>query len=170
MTKALAALVLLFGASMAVAQAADPLQKAGETTLVSFQLKGSSKYVSICESSSSDHPYIVYRSGTASNVELSFPEDLADSWSRFEFASYLRGGGAQNEGLDLNHLSFNNGGWRYTVYQEYSAADDTTSVGVRLTRLSDKKKVDLPGTPGTLKGSLVSLRDEDRIPRGELPD
>jgi hypothetical protein len=158
--------VLLFAAMSVGAQAQDPLRKPGETTIMAFQMADSPKYVSICTSDS----YIVYRFGTPKKVELEYPKDLADSWNQFEYSSYLRGGGASNEGLDLNYVKFKSGSWEYVIYQEYSAADDATSVGIRLTGLKDGKKYDLHGKPDTVQGSLVALRDEDRIKKGDPPN
>jgi hypothetical protein len=62
------------------------------------------------------------------------------------------------------------GSWEYVIYQEYSATDDATSVGIRLTGLKDGKKYDLHGKPDTVQGSLVALRDEDRIKKGDPPN
>ena len=47
--------------------------------------------------------YLVYRYGTEKNIELEFPKKLSTSWNEFQFSWYLRGGGVQNEGLDLNY-------------------------------------------------------------------
>ncbi len=154
------------------AQAHDPLRQQGETSIISFQLIDSSKFVSVCESDvggSQKGGYIVYRFGIPGKVELVFPSNLTKSWKSFEYAYYFRGGGAANDGLDLNYLSFTNNGWKYTVYEEYRAADDSQRIGIRLLRLSDKKIFDLRGNPKTLTGSLTSLRDNNKIQRGDLP-
>lgn len=65
--------------------------------------------------------YLVYRFGTKENIEFEFPDDLSTSWDNFKFSWYLRGGGIQNEGLDLNYLYFDIKDFRYVVFQEYSA-------------------------------------------------
>lgn len=113
--------------------------------------------------------YIVYRFGRPGKIELVYPTDRTNSWKSFDYAYYFRGGGAANDGLDLNYLSFTNHGWKYTVYEEYRAADDSQKIGIRLLRLSDKKVFDLHGNFATLHGSLISLRDNQRIARGRLP-
>ena len=164
--------VLLLVDTGLFAQNQDPLRQPGETSIMSFELVNSSKYVSLCETNlegSQGGGYLVYRFGVPGKVELQFPSDLSDSWKSFEYAYYLRGGGAANDGQDLNYLSFTTNGWKYTVYEEYRASDDSQRVGIRLLRLSDKKVFDLRGNPKTLKGSLISLRDDGRIPKGELP-
>jgi hypothetical protein len=168
MRKLAALILLLLAASLVTAQAKDPLRHDGETTIFAFQMADSPKWASLCESSESGSPYIVYRYGLAKGVELEFPQDLSESWQSFEYSYYLRGGGASNEGQDLNYVSFQNGDWKYVVYQEYSADTDTTSVGIRLTNARTGRKVDLHGNAGSIQGSLVPLRDEDRITRGEV--
>jgi hypothetical protein len=165
-----ALLLLLLAAISAAAQTTDPLRRQGESTIIAFQMADSSKYVSVCQSQSLENSYIVYRFGTSSKVELEYPKDLSNSWNEFESSYYFRGGGASNEGLDLNYIRFTSGSWEYVVYQEYSAESSTTSVGIRLTRLKDGKKYDLHGKPDTLQGSLVPLRDNDRIPKGDPPN
>ncbi len=66
---------------------------------------------------------------------------------------YFRGGGAENEGLDLNSLTFTNGGFVYEVYDHYIAESDTMFAGVRITNLSSDKKTDIP-TASRAIGSL----------------
>jgi hypothetical protein len=85
--------------------------------LFSFKLASSPKTLSVCVSKTQPD-YIVYRFGTKDKIKLEFPENKADSWSKFTYSYYLRGGGAENEGMDLNYLSFENGGGclRMTVF------------------------------------------------------
>ncbi len=169
MPKAHFVIMFLLATSLLAAQGSDPLRQHGESTLFAFRLSGSHKYVSVCQSQSGGNSYIVYRSGLPSHIELEYPKDKKTSWQSFEYAYYLRGGGASNEGLDLNYLSFSNGDWRYTIYQEYSAETNTTAVGIRLINDKDGKKLDLPGLLDSVEGSLVPLRDNDKIGKGELP-
>lgn len=87
---------------------------------------------------------------------MEFPEKKANSWERFAFSFYMRGGG---EGLDLNYLIFHNGDFTYKVYEEYSAADDKKAVGIRIKNEKTGKEYDhLTGDPKSIIGSLVSLR------------
>lgn len=87
------------------------------------------KILSICVSEEQPN-YIIYRFGTKEKIELEFPDNKIDSWSKFTYSYYLRGGEKENAGLDLNYLSFSRNGFEYQVYQEYSAEDDATNVGV----------------------------------------
>ena len=69
--------------------------------------------------------YIVYRFGTAENIELEYPDDLSHSYDLFTYSYYLRGGGQDNESLDLNHLTFETEDYTYTLSEEYSYESST---------------------------------------------
>jgi len=165
---ALPAAFLLLAASLG-AQPTNPLQQTGETTIIAFKLQASGKWVSVSRSNMEKDPSIVYRFGRPSKIELEYPNDRANSWKDFEYAFYFRGGGAQNAGLDLNYLSFVHGDWKYVIYQEYDAEADSLSVGIRLYSQTDDRKIELEGAPSSLVGSLVDLRDNDQIKRGDIP-
>ena len=111
--------------------------------------------------------YLVYRFGTPQKVELDFPKDKDSSFSRFRFYSYLRGGGPENEGLDLNRLSFVKDGTSYQIFEEIGASDPAPSIGIRVTMAKTKKEIVIKGIPSTIKGTLLTLREEERIPRDE---
>ncbi|MFT3702630.1 MAG: hypothetical protein QM802_09680 [Agriterribacter sp.] len=59
--------------------------------------------------------YIIYRFGTKDNIEFEFPAKSKDSWTKFTYSFYLRGGGPQNEGLDLNYIYFTNKEFKYVM-------------------------------------------------------
>ena len=103
------------------------------------------KIVSVCLSKDAGESggYIVYRFGpSADKVELTFPADADNSFSQFHFESFLRGGGAGNAGLDLNTLSFQNGGFTYEVFDEFVAEEGkaTRTMGV-LAKDKDGKQI-----------------------------
>ena len=155
----------------ATAQAADPLRRNNEKTVFSFRLKNSGKYVSILEATDKRKPYLVYRFGTGDAVELEFPRKKEDSWSRFFYWYYLRGGGPQNEGLDLNYLGFTDHGWEYIIYDEYAAVGDQYEAGVLVIRLKDCKVTELVGRTDAKIGSLVSLRWNNAVRKDDsIPD
>ncbi len=133
-----------------------------EEVLLSFKLFDSGKTLTLCLSKEQPD-YIIYRFGTRDKIELEFPKEKNDSWSNFTYSYYLRGGGAKNEGMDLNYLSFENGGYEYTIYQEYTAVDDTTKVGVKIIDKATKKEIDYIGSNGSIEGSLVNLRGNSKI-------
>ena len=140
----------------------DNLFSSDEEVLFSFKIKDTNKVLSVCISKE-EPTYIVYRFGTKDNIELEFPQDKKDSWNKFTYSYYLRGGGKQNIGLDLNHLSFQNGNYTYEVYEEYSAEQEMTSVGVKVTEKSTKKEFDIIGIDSSRIGSLIGLRSNNKI-------
>jgi len=71
-----------------------------EQILISFKTR-EGKTVSL--SSEMENRYIVFRIGTDIKTEMEFPRKTKESWQKFKYSSYLRGGGAENEGLDLNY-------------------------------------------------------------------
>jgi hypothetical protein len=133
-----------------------------EKILISFQMINSKKILSVCLSKSNPD-YIIYRFGTKENIELEFPDDLSNSWNFFVYSYYLRGGGEENEGLDLNYLKFKTTKFEYQIYQEYYSQDNKTDIGIRIKNINTQKEWDLKGNISTLKGSLIDLRDNDKI-------
>ncbi len=140
----------------------SPLVDPGERVVFSFQMAGSDKVATIAMSEK-EPGYIVYRYGVREKIELEYPRQKSGSWKLFSYSYYLRGGGAANAGLDLNALSFTNSVFTYTVYWDYSAEDDSTTVGIRVKNLKTGKEVDLPGVLSSVIGSLVDLREEPRL-------
>src|SRR5882724_5416344 len=47
--------------------------------------------------------YIIYRFGSKTKIEFEFPEKNKSSFSKFKYSFYLRGGGSDNAGMDLNY-------------------------------------------------------------------
>lgn len=133
-----------------------------EELLFSFQIADSNKSASIC-TSKNQQEYIIYRYGTKDKVELEYPEKTEASWDLFTYSYCLRGGGKENEGLDLNYLSFENGGYTYEIYDEYSAVDDKHIVGIKVTNQETNEETDILGDSDSMKGSLISLRDNAKI-------
>lgn len=101
--------------------------------------------------------------GRSENVELEFPDDFTDSWNKFIYSYYLRGGGIENEGLDLNYLRFEYNGTEYQLFQEYSAESDATDVGIRTIDSSTNNETVLRASEDSIKGDLRELRGYDNI-------
>ena len=133
-----------------------------EKVLFSFKLANSPKTLSVCLSKTQSD-YIVYRFGSKDKIELEIPENKTDSWSKFTYSYYLRAGGAENEGMDLNYLSFENGGYEYQIYQEYTAKDNVINVGVKITDKATNKETDIKGSSNSIEGSLINLRENKKI-------
>lgn len=140
----------------------DDLSLDDEEVLFSFKTGSPIKTMSVCISKNAQD-YIIYRFGTKEKVELEFPENKSDSWNKFTYSYYLRGGGKENEGVDMNYLTFINGGYQYQIYQEYSAKDSTQSVGVKVIDLLTNNETNIKGLTNTTKGSLIDLRQNKKI-------
>ncbi|MFA9378733.1 MAG: PdaC/SigV domain-containing protein [Lachnotalea sp.] len=134
-----------------------------ENLLISFKIKKSGKTVSVCSAKNED--YIVYRFGTKDHIDLEYPEDKNDSWSKFTYSNYNRGGGAANSGLQYNSLSFDNQGYNYEVYQQYDAVTNETTVGIIVTELATKKVTNIIGDPSTFVGYWYDLESNEKINR-----
>lgn len=115
-----------------------------------------------------DDLYIVYRFGTAKNVELEYPakKDIS-SWQLFKYSYYLRGGGPDNEGLDLNYVQFTNKGYKYVIYNNSAAADNSDDIGIKIINLKTKKTIDIKARKGSENGTLIDCRDFSLIGTSE---
>ncbi|HWA07463.1 MAG TPA: hypothetical protein VG961_13000 [Ignavibacteria bacterium] len=152
--------VLLFSAASVHSQ----LVKKGETEIFRFKTN-SGKTAIIC--TGENESYIVYRFGTNKKVELVYPAAMnSDSWSLFTYSYYFRGGGKENAGLDLNYLSFENNGYIYKLYQEYSAEDNSESAGILVTG-ANGLETDLKAVKNSVKGSLIDLRYNEKVKSGK---
>jgi len=136
----------------------------GEEVIFSFKLKSGKSAVLL---KGENESYLVYRFGTNKNIELEYPTELsAESWQKFTYSYYFRGGGKENAGLDLNYVAFENIGYSYKLYDEYSAEDDSRHTGVLVTDTEGKER-DITGAKGSAVGSLVPLRYSEKIKNGQ---
>lgn len=156
----LSVIMLVSGSILFAQQAPFTHTKQGERTIISF-VNQSGRTVTV--SAAADDSYIVYRYGRPKNIEFEFPKKRENSWKQFSYSGFLRGGEAGNEGMEMNYLVFNNDGFIYTVYQEYSASEKKTSYGIRIEIVKTKKIIDMYGDPKTVVGSLSELKGNDKI-------
>ena len=91
-------------------------------------------------------------------------DDLSDSIVVFEYSYYLRGGGPDNCGLDLNSFIFTIDSTQYEVYQDYSAEEDMDYVGLRVFDLRTSEDYDAPGLIESYQGHLMHFRFTGMIP------
>jgi len=131
-----------------------------EQLIFSFDTK-SGKHVEL--SKDITNTYIVYRFGTADKIEFEFPAKSKESWSKFKYSFYLRGGGIQNEGMDLNYIYFTNDGFKYTIYDTYFAREEESAVGIKVTDLKTNKTTDIKGIYQSRRGTLVNFREGDLL-------
>jgi hypothetical protein len=159
-------LVLTVFSSVGLSQTTfAPLVKPDEKNVFSFQVKKSQKIMTIAVSRNPD--YIVYRFGTKNKIELEFPAEKKNSWDKFTYSWYFRGGGPQNAGMDVNYFWFANKGYTYEVYQEYESEEDKIGVGIRITNDKTNQSFEIEGDLSTVIGTLIHFRDNDKIRKEE---
>ena len=115
----------------------------------------------------STNKYIVYRFGDNDKIEFEFPEKVKNSWNKFTYSFYLRGGGKQNEGLDLNYVYFIRGSFKYIIYHTYSAVEEKSKCGIKVVDTTINKMVDIGGNINTIEGNLTDFRDNNLLQIGE---
>jgi uncharacterized protein (TIGR02145 family) len=133
----------------------------GEKILFGFKVKNSTKRLSICVSD--EENYIVYRFGTAKSVEFEFPPKKENSWRNFVYAYYFRPFGTENSGCDLNHLAFENGSYKYDIFDESFAGNANSLVGIIITNKTSEKETRIEGASESIIGTLYRLRHNDKI-------
>lgn len=131
-----------------------------EEAIFSFDTKNG-KHVMVAKEKG--NLYIVYRFGTKDKIEFEYAGKSKESWSKFKYYFYLRGGGVQNEGMDLNYLYFTNDNFKYTIYDTYYSADQSRSVGIKVTNIKTKKTTDIIGVYKTRKGTLTDFRENNLV-------
>ena len=92
-----------------------------------------------------------------------YPENLENSWEAFTYSYYLRGGGADNEGLDLNYIQFPWKGGICVLYDNYSAVDDQNYVGIKLINPETGTTKDLSSIQSEVVGNLMWFRNNEKI-------
>ncbi|QNN43719.1 hypothetical protein [Pedobacter roseus] len=127
----------------------------GEEVLFSFETRNGKKLT--LNKSKADNN-IVYRFGTKDKVELEFQGKSKSSRKDFKYSFYMRGGGVQNEGMDLNYVYFSNNGFKYVVYETYEAVGNKQEIGVKIINLKTQKTTDIKGDLKTRKGTLTDFR------------
>jgi hypothetical protein len=115
--------------------------------------------------------YLVYRYGTKDKIKLEYPKKDKSSWGKFMYATYLRGGGKANSGMEIENIYFENNGYRYVVYYHYYAGDneepESTNVGLAVVNSKTPDKInEIDGKISTMKGNIGSLRNDGLIKDG----
>ncbi len=135
-----------------------------ELSIFSFETNNGRK-VTICKDK--ENKYIIYRYGTKQKIEFEFPSKSEASWKKFKYSSWLRGGGMQNAGIDLNYLYFTNENYRYVVYDSYFSEANESNIGIKITDLKTQKTTDIKGKIKSRKGTLTDFRDNNLIEIGD---
>jgi hypothetical protein len=111
--------------------------------------------------------YLIYRFGTKGKIEFEFPDKSKSSWTDFKYSFYLRGGGTQNEGMDLNYIYFTNKNFQYVIYDTYFAAGNKQNIGIKIIDLKTGATTNIKGNKKTQTGTLVNFRDNNLLEIGE---
>ena len=106
----------------------------------------------------SSDKYLVYRYGSDSLIELEFPKDKINSWKKFKYSWYSRGGGIENLAMDMNFLFFDIKPYRYIVYKTYTAENGETYCGIKIYKIDGEFVTDINGDLSTVRGSLGFFR------------
>jgi len=104
--------------------------------------------------------------GKKDSLEININNKILSS-NIFNYSYYLRGGGAQNEGLDLNYFYFTKANFKYVVYETYYAVDNSTTCGLKIINLKTNKIEDYKGNIASIKGSLMFFRDNEIVTHGD---
>jgi hypothetical protein len=127
-----------------------------EQIIFSCKVNNSAKVVSLCASSplSKERGSLAYRFGRAGKPELVYPKTAANSLGAFRLAHYFR---AQ---VDRAELSFNNGGYEYTVF-DYNDAQEKPprQRGVRIHKTTGQGGDAALLCTGAVQSELQKLED-----------
>ncbi len=135
-----------------------------EETIFSFSTKNM-KIVTL--NRDKNNRYIIYRYGTTGEIEFEYPDTTKSSWTKFTYSYYLRGGGVQNEGMDLDYVYFTNKNYKYIIYNTYYAVGEVIEVGIKIIDLKTGKQTNIKGDIKTRKGRLNDFRDNNLLKIGE---
>jgi hypothetical protein len=137
-----------------------------EKIIYSFQTNNQ-KILTLC--TDKNGLYIVYRYGTKNNIELEYPNKYdTSSWNKFEYSYWLRGGGIENEGIDLNYVAFTADDTKYVIFDNYFSNGEKYEIGIKVINLSNNKTVRIIGNKKTQKGTLIDCRFDKLIKESEV--
>ncbi len=146
----------------------ENLCKEDEKVIYSFRTSKEQKAVSLCINDEED--YIIFRYGTKDKIEMEYPDILEDSWNSFAYCYYLRGGGPENEGLDLNFITFKRNEYSYILYEKYYASKEVHQYGLSIINNHNGEEKDIPGSSESVTGTLIDFRGDSRIFEGSYVD
>ena len=143
----------------------DKLLYDNEEVVYSFKTRNGKEMLIVKDTS---NVYIKYRYGKNGNIEMEYPQEYTkQSWKKFEYNSYWRGGGAANSGMEIDNLQFTNNGYTYLVYRAYFAEDESNSAGIIITD-PDNKEIRIDGDPKTIQGCICNLEDIGQIEKSDI--
>lgn len=159
-------LVFMFSINAIIAQDRIPRNYHLPNEKIVFALKmNDGKIMTLCMDTAEN--YLLYRFGTTGQIELEFPSKEKSGWEKFTYSYYLRGGGAENAGLDLNYVYFEREGYRYIIFDTYDATEKQSEYGVKVENLKTGEIKVLPGKVLKTGSSLIDFRDNTLIQKSD---
>jgi hypothetical protein len=146
----------------------ENLCKNDEEVVYSFRTSEEQKVVTLCINNEKD--YIIFRYGTQDKIEIEYPDISDDSWNNFAYCYYLRGGGPENEGLDLNFLTFKSKEYSYILYEKYYAPENDHQYGLVIINNNNGDENDISGSSDSVTGTLIDFRWNSKIIEGSFVD
>ena len=131
-----------------------------EELIFSFQTKTGKKMVLAKDK---QNKYIIYRYGNPKKIELEYPEKNLESWGKFTYSYYSRGGGKANAAMELYSLFFQIDNFDYSVYKDYYSEDESFKTGILITNLLNNKITNIKGNYNTIKGTFYNLKEDNLI-------
>ena len=157
-------LTFLFYSSNAQERIPSNYKLPNEEIVMAIQMNDG-KIMTLCKDTAEN--YLLYRFGTPQRVELEYPSKEKSSWERFTYSFYLRGGGAENAGLDLNYVYFEREGYRYIIYDTYDATENQSEQGIKVENLKTGEIKVLSGKKMKIGSSLIDFRDNTLIQKSD---
>lgn len=136
-----------------------------EEVIYSFETKNGKKMSLVKDK---QNQYIQYRFGTKSKIEMEFPaERTKESWKKFHYNSYMRGGGKDNAGMEIDNLLFKNNGYEYVIFRTYHSEGEDFSAGI-IIKDNKGKESRITGNYKTVKGCICNLEATEMIEKEDI--
>lgn len=135
-----------------------------EDVLFSFDTE-QGKTVSFCKSQNKQG--LVFKYGTDKKTDILYPQQVKPNELLFTYSYYLRGGASANEGIDLNYIYFELNGFKYILYETSHYGDKKNNVGLKVINIKTADVSDYKAVDGTVRGTLLFLRDSELVIKGE---
>lgn len=136
-----------------------------EEVIYSFSTQSGKKMTLVKDK---NNQYIQYRFGSPNKIEMEFPKERTkESWKKFHYNSYWRGGGIQNAGMEIDNLSFNNNGYDYLLFRTYHAEGEVYTAGI-IIKDQKGKETRIKGNYKTVKGCICNLEETKMIEREDI--
>jgi|JI10StandDraft_1071094.scaffolds.fasta_scaffold405914_2 hypothetical protein len=139
------------------------LSSAEEPILLFKTLQG--KTISLSQVKNSKALFFKIEKGK--QIELQYPQKLNDTTLFFTYSFYLRGGGTANEGMELNYVYFELNNLKYVLFENSHSSDPASIIGLKIIDVKTQHEEVYEALANTIRGSLISLRNDDRFIKGE---